>query len=489
MSKPPPGIARFDSAAAMAQALASALRGEPFASPSQSPLLDRLMPAINALPKRQREWTYIVGGMSEGIGPGDAGRLDIERIAEWITGLYPRGSAGCAFVGSSNGAMIHLAAALGAPWLPQTFLCPVRAPFSDPDDVEHSFKAGGRIVEAMLAADSRIAVHQMHDPNQDRLMLHSIRYFRIKHRRLPLAYREFLLGTLERGATLYVVNCTRDWPVTSTGDRSYFQFGATGGATESEYLQGGERVRAFLEREGSARMRWEPPPPDTRAPEAEWGFDAALYEELERLAAGMDWRIVEIRFREPEALSFAAARVYRRWYEDADIEPRHLLVDSFMLMDPLTTLKLQALPFWLLFNVEPSADALQRFLEDEPAFETIDMMLFSHGVQSIGLAPISRWRALLDYAAGTGRFAGVDPERYPRDFATFSRFGQALAQLGSHMDSQTGPQWGPHLPPQTPLPALDQDRFETWLARYGESVGVQCAERAMRHLGHNHDHV
>ncbi|MCG5075128.1 hypothetical protein [Paraburkholderia tagetis] len=459
MSKPPPGIARFDSAAAMAQALASALHGEPFASPSQSPMLDRLMPAINALPTRPREWAYIVGGMSEGIDPGDAGRLDIERIAGWITGLYPREPASCAFVGSSNGAMIHLAAALGAPWLPQTFLCPVRAPFSDPDDVEHSFSASRRIVDAMLAADGRIAVHQMHDPNQDRLMLHSIRYFRVKHRRLPLAYREFLLGNLERGATLYVVDCTRDWPVTRTSDRSYFQFGATGGATEDEYLQGGERVRALLQRDGSARTRWEPPPADMRVPEAEWGFDAALYAELERLAAGMDWRIVTIRFREPEALSFAAAQVYRRWYEDAGIESRHLLVDSFLLMDPLTTLRLHAVPFWLLFGVEPSAAALQRFLEDEPAFDEIDMMLFSHGVQSIGLAPISRWRALLERAATTGRFAGVDPARYPRDFATFVRFGQALAQLG----------------PQTqPPPALSHERFETWLAKYGARVGVQC---------------
>lgn len=181
----------------------------------------------------------------------------------------------------------------------------MRAPFSDPDDVAHSFAASRPIVDALLAADSRIAVHQMHDPNPHRLMLHSIRYFRIKHQCLPLAYREFLLGNLERGATLYVVNCTRDWPVTQISERSYFQFGATGGATESEYLQGGERVRAFLARDGSTRTRWEPPPANTRAPEAEWGFDTALYAELERLAASMDWRVVELRFREPEALSFA----------------------------------------------------------------------------------------------------------------------------------------------------------------------------------------
>lgn len=50
MSKPPRGIARFDSAAAMLLALANALHDRPFASPSQSPTLDRLLPSLNRLP-------------------------------------------------------------------------------------------------------------------------------------------------------------------------------------------------------------------------------------------------------------------------------------------------------------------------------------------------------------------------------------------------------------------------------------------------------
>ncbi|WP_197732891.1 hypothetical protein [Paraburkholderia pallida] len=459
MNKPPPGIARFDSAAAMAQALASALRGEPFARPGQSPMLDFLMPAINALPRIPREWAYIVGGMNEGIDPRQARQLDIERIAQWIIGLYPHESFGCAFVGSSNGAMIHLAAAMRAPWLPQTFLCPVRATFSDPDDAQRSFSEGNRVADALLAADERIAVHQMHDPNQDRLMLHAIRYFHLKHRRLPLAFREFLLHTLERGATLYIVHCTRDWAVRLTTERSFYQFGATGGATEDEYQRGGERVRTFLERHHSMRSRWEPPAANLRAPEAEWGFDTALRGDLAALAASMDWRLVEIRFEEPEALSFATAHVYRQWYEDNAIVARRLIVDSFLLMDPLTTLKLHAIPFWLMFCVEPSANALQRFLDYGPEIDEIDLMLFSPGVQSIGLAPIDRWRELLDYAGGAGRFAGVDTARYPRDFATFGRLGQALARLQPR-----------HAIP----PTLGPLRFETLLREHGALFNVEC---------------
>jgi hypothetical protein len=317
-------------------------------------------------------------------------------------------------------------------------------------------------VDALLRADDRIAVHHMHDPNQDRLMLQTMRYFRIKCRRLPLAHREFLLRNIGRGATIYVASCERRWPVTRTSERSVFQFGATGGATEHEYLRGGPRVRDYLARYGSTRSRWDPPEPNDTAPEAEWGFDSALIDELLAIGARMNWRIVEIRFREPEAASFVAARVCREWQRAAGIEARRLIVDSFLLMDPFTTMRLHALPFWLLFGVERSADALERFLDDEPPFDEIDLMLFSHGVESIGIAPIERWRALAGRAKRAGRLVGVDDARYPRDFATFSRFHRELEQLR---------------PRFAPPPRLACSRFETLLRTHGPAHGVTCQER------------
>ncbi|MGF6653377.1 hypothetical protein OKW34_003966 [Paraburkholderia youngii] len=204
MSSAPRGIARFDSAAAMVGALGACLHGKPFSSPSGSPLLDRSMPLINLLPRFAREWAYSIGGATEAIGERAARRLDIETIATWLADRYPRRQYPAAFVGSSNGALVHLAAAMGVPWLPQTFLCPVRAPGSDPDDAAAGLRDGRHAREALLAADGRIAVHHMHDPNQDRLMLRTMSYYRIKQRALALGFREFLLRSLPAGATLYV---------------------------------------------------------------------------------------------------------------------------------------------------------------------------------------------------------------------------------------------------------------------------------------------
>jgi len=187
----PPGIARFDSAAAMVQAIAFFLHGREFDSPSQSPLLDRMMPLVNWLPKRPREWVYSVGGMTEAISRKQAGAVDVEGISKWITGLFPSRPFPAAFLGSSNGALVHMAAALGAPWLPQTFMCPVRYVGIDPDDPRRGFEAGRPIVEAMLESQPNLSIHHMHDPNQDRLMLKTMSYYRLKHRRLPAAYRKF----------------------------------------------------------------------------------------------------------------------------------------------------------------------------------------------------------------------------------------------------------------------------------------------------------
>ncbi|MEO9333812.1 hypothetical protein ABI260_16115 [Pseudomonas guguanensis] len=434
MSQPPQGIARFDSAAGMVQALALALRGRPYTSPSESPLLDSLMPAINRLPCKLREQVYAFGGMTEGIGPSQVARVDVEAIAEWMAGLYPQRRYPAAFIGSSNGALMHLAAAMGVPWLPQTFLCPVRALGNDPDDARRALEQGLPIVHALLGADARIAVHHMHDPNQDRLMLQHMAYYRLKYRRLPLAYREFLLRSLAPGATLYVSACNRQWPVTRTSSRSVFQFGATGGASESEYFEGSPRVRQYLSRYGIARPRWDPPPADDMAPEAEWGFDPALLDDLQELAEARQWRLIRIDHAEPESLSALTADTYADWYAEQGEPSRRLLVDSFLLSDPLTTLRLRAIPYWSLFGVEPSARLLEQYLQGHPGFDEIDMLLFSHGTEGVGLAPIERWQQLLGWARVEGRLVGVDPSRYPRDFATFTRFAEDLARLGPRWD-------------------------------------------------------
>lgn len=453
----PPGIARFDSASAMAQALGACLHGRPVASLSGSPLMDRLMPLVNHLPRRAAEWVYALGGMSEGVRQAEVAAIDIAAIADWLVGLFPPRSYPAAFIGSSNGALTHLAAAMGIPWLPQTFLCPVRASWRDPDDLTHVIDEMRPLTGALQQAQPTLSIHHMHDPNQDRLMLQLMRYFRLKFRALPDAYRDFLIRHLPAGATLYVDDCTRSWPVTRIGERAVFQFGALGGLTAEQYRQSGAAVRAYFQRYNPSRTSWDPPPADELAPEAEWGFEPALLQDLRRLAAAQGWRLVHLRFDDPEALSLLTAAIYRAWYATLGCRPTRLLAETFILLDPYRCLRLRAVPLWLLFAVKRSARLFAGFVESHAAFAEIDLTLFSHGTSGAGLATLDDWRRPLARATKQGCLLGVDESRYPRDFATFTRFHQALAALG--------------LPYELP-PPLSPALFETLARRHGPAFGV-----------------
>jgi hypothetical protein len=332
-------------------------------------------------------------------------------------------------IGSSNGANVHLCAALGVPWLPQTFLIPVRQPDVHPDDTIAGMESGREPARRLLDANPDIQLHHMHDANQDRLMLGRMGYFRVKKRTLGPAYEQFLRDHLPPGGTIFLVECERSWPTTRLGDRYIFQHGALGGASEEEFLHGSERVEEYLERYGSHKRRWDSPAPDGETPEAEWGFEPALREDVERIAAQRGYTIRRIVFDEPEHFSPLVADLYRWWYRQRQLQPNRLLIESFILLEPHWALRTGSVPFWLKFNMEPSREWIMNYLQRAEPYDDIRLMLFSHGVEAVGLPTIEEWREVLSFARKTGSFVGVDEDAFPMDFATFVRYQTELKNV------------------------------------------------------------
>ena len=291
-------------------------------------------------------------------------------------------------------------------------------------------------------------------------MARRMAYFRVKRLRLGKAYERFLEENLSEGATLFVAKCGLKWPTTQVGERHIFQFGALGGATPDEFLHGSERVEDYLAGYGSHRKRWNPPEPDGERPEAEWGFDPILRADIERFARDRGYRVRRIIFEEPEDPSPLVAELYRCWYEERGLPTTRLLVESFILMEPWWTLRTGSVPFWMVFNMEPSAQALEHYLEGTKPYDHIHLMLFSHGVDSVGLAPIWRWRSILTRARKHGNLVGVDEGRFPRDFAAFVRY---------HADLKKVPTRYP-MPGSRPLV-----RFDEFLDRAGYRYSVRWA--------------
>ena len=145
-------------------------------------------------------------------------------------------------IGSTNGAAIHLCAALGIPWLPQNLLVLVRRDGLDPDEPRKIMESGREVAESLLAAAPEMALHHMVDPTQDRLMGREALYFRLKRLKLGRAYESFIARHLAPGGILFTIECDLRWPVKRVADRHVFQFGGVGGLSPDEYLRGSERV-------------------------------------------------------------------------------------------------------------------------------------------------------------------------------------------------------------------------------------------------------
>ncbi|GAA3080463.1 hypothetical protein GCM10010464_50680 [Pseudonocardia yunnanensis] len=448
---PPPGpdapttrqaadsISRFDSATVVLRAAATALHGNDLpaldAVPRPlGPLVESALTLVDALPAPVREQVHRLGRGSEAVPPAELHAVSAEAVARWMVAQYPRRSYPVAIVGSSSGALAHLAAALGAPFLPQTFLLPVARPDVDPDDPRGGMTAGIGPAELLLDANPEVALHHTHDPNQDRLSHARMTYFRLKRRRLGAAFTGFLTETLPPGATLLVADCRLRWPVTRLGDQHVFQFGASRGMPPEEF------------RSESEHRGWDVPPADEEAPEAEWGFDEALGDDLAALAAARGWRLRRVAFDEPAALSPLIADLYRWWYLRRGRPAQRLLVESFLLLDPHLALATGSVPYWSQFPVEPAADAVERYLDHADPFEEILLTLFPPGTQDVAVAPAKRWRDLLGRARRHGAFLGIDPDAFPRGPGSFGRFHRELAAL-------------PRVDPPAPLTLSELDVF------------------------------
>jgi hypothetical protein len=271
-------------------------------------------------------------------------------------------------------------------------------------------------------------------------------YFRLKRLRLGAAYTDFLGETLPPGATVFLSDCRLRWPVTRLGPRHVFQFGALGGMPAEEFHQGSERIAEYLRRYDAPVRRWDPPPADDNAPEAEWGLDPRLSEDLESLADRHGWRLRHLTFDLPDQLSPMVAELHRWWYQRRGLPADHLLVESFALVEPSLALRTRAVPYWTTFPVDPSARALEDYLDRASPYDRISLGLFNHGTDGVGVASIDRWRAILGRARVRGALLGVDPDLYPRDFAALGRFHRELARLPQH-------------PPPSPLTLEELDEF------------------------------
>jgi hypothetical protein len=420
----------FDSSVNMVRALGRFFEGKDHRGLSIGPGSRRLANLASSLPPRLRRSSFIGMGGAQGI-PLDRARLvDAKEIASWATRQYRRGPFDTAIIGSASGAALHLAAALGGAFLPQTTLVAVKDRATHPDEPVAAMHALAPTTRLIARNNPEISVYHMHDPAQDRPMLQAMAYLRLKRLRLGRAYERFLEQRLAPGATIIQLECGRTWRTRAVGERAYFQFGALGGVSEEEYHDSGERIAEYLEAEGSHRRNWRPPETDARRPEGEWGWDPTLADDVEGLARRNGYTLRRLVVEEPQDLSPMVADFHRWWYRRLDVPSGRLLAESYVQWDPYWALRLGVVPFWLRFNMEPSFEALRQYVEAVEPYDHIYLNLFSQGLWSPGVVPLEQWRELIESKAREhAEIIGVDENAYPLDIGSTMRYQPAFEAL------------------------------------------------------------
>ena len=404
-------VASFDSASVLHAANAAALQGRAFPHLGSSALTAAAVRAGGRLPWPLLSRLYARIGASEGVRPDQLDRVDLAGVAAQLARGYPPYRYPAVLLGSSNGALLHLAAAMQVPWLPGTVLVPVRRS-GDPQRPVDALRFGQRYGPRLLDRNPDIALHHMHDQVQDELMVARMTYFRTKWRSLPDAYTAFLARALMPGAPLIVVEDTSRWPVTAVDGRHVFQVGAQGGMEPQTYLQRRHTPRA-----------------DDSAPEAEWGADPAFGDAAARWAHAHGHPVVRIRYQGPQNPAHAVATVLRAWFGQRGGQHDTLLVPSFVLVDPWRAVNTGIVPFWTFFSVQPALAARDAHLSSSPRYRDVHVLPFQHGVDSQGIATPADWAAVIRRHGASPHFPGLSLRHHPHDIGLLGRYGSALRRL------------------------------------------------------------
>ena len=99
------------------------------------------------LPLDVRNDASVPGELREAVPLEHVDRIDAGDVAAWMTGRYPAGPYPAVVLGSAHGGAAHLAAALGAPWLPTSFTVTVPWPGGSVGDWTGGMEWGAKLAD------------------------------------------------------------------------------------------------------------------------------------------------------------------------------------------------------------------------------------------------------------------------------------------------------------------------------------------------------
>lgn len=398
----PERVVAPDSAARVLLAAATrALRGADCADLGYQSALSRFRGA----PEPVRRAAVARAAARAAVPAGQVGEIDAERVARWVVEHYPPRWYPGVVIGSPHGGAVHLATALGVPWLPAAFEVAVHWPDGAVDDPGGALSYGAEVAAPLLAANPGVSVRQVHDPAGRGVLAGATVALVVRWHRLPDAYRWFLGTSLAPGAPVLLLRDARTWPVLDPGDGHSFQVGGPGSGLEpADFHAHSHPMRQVLRCVGGDQARWDPPATSCHRGYAEHGVEPGFETGLREWAAGTGSPLHRVLFPRPEALSAATADLYRAWLRAEGKSGNRCVVECGRLIDPWQVVRAGLVPYWCENAASRSVAGAEWWLAGSTPFASIDVLPEPPGLQSPGLAGLPQWLAVASF----GRRGAVD---------------------------------------------------------------------------------
>jgi hypothetical protein len=403
---------------------------------------------------------------AEAVAGGDVTRIDADAMAEWMISRYPAPTYPGVVLGSPHGSAVHLAAALGAPWLPTGFTVTVRWRGGAVDDWGAATEAGATVAAGILATNPAVTVRQVHDPLRRGPLCASTLTMHVQWLRLPPAYRRFLERRLAPGAASLLLRDLRTWPVLDVIPGHTFQLGSpVSGWLPEDYTMDNPAFAKLIREAGGAgagsagagTAGWRTPPGDLPRRYAELSGEPGLEPDLRRVASDTGRATHRVLYSTAEALSACVADLHRDWLR-ADGRPvDRCVVETERLLDPWQVVRSGSVPYWCESASERAVCGSEWWLAGSRTFDSVDVLPEPPGSGSGAHAGLGQWRALAAFAGRHGTVSREAALRYP---------GLPLPTSHATAVSRIDPV------SRSPLPRIRMDQVVNGLRNAGQTSGI-----------------
>jgi hypothetical protein len=335
-------------------------------------------------------------------------------VADWMTGGYGLPRYPAVVIGSPHAGAMHLAAALGAPWLPAGFTVSVRSPTPDVRRPQTALRHGRRIAADLLGRHPGIAVYQRCDPVGTSAGLTPTLDFYVKWTVVPAAMRRFLAERLAPDGTVVLIRDCRGWPASHSGDGYHFQVGTvSAGLSWPEYCRQVRRIGDQSSDDWVADPTWTVPVPDGGDVDAELGIHPGFLADLRRWTGDETRRLRIVAITDPGALSAAVADVYRCWLRRAGKSGNRLVIGCGTMLDAWHVLRAGLVPYWCPRPLQGDVEALEFWLAGSEPYASIDLLVDPPSRLSPRVVPRDRLSALPRFATERGVVDPACRRNYP----------------------------------------------------------------------------